>query len=253
MGLYNADLKKFVATVQPTPCPAPARCVGKITVGDQAYATCSPAAPATYREGDLLFVKRSGEDLPFVLVSNPDGRAMTGRSYQNEPEKFGADDVVGRYCASASPSTSANPAPTSAVSAETAAASANLSCEVTKRTHTCQAAAGPMLACTATSRLPWERKVVNGAFNLLSTTKPAVDACGKVAGGQGTYVVSGLVDDPQTGPRMNMKPKKGFGPTADCLAKALSFTLPAAPRGDDDPPASLTLNYALDVTVDCGK
>jgi len=109
-----------------------------------------------------------------------------------------------------------------------------------------------MVSCTAASRIPWEKKIVNGAFNLVNTAKPAVEACGKLAGGQaGTYVVSGLVDDPQTGPKMLMKPKRGSGTTADCLAKALSITLPVAPRGDDDPPASMKLGYALDVTIDC--
>jgi hypothetical protein len=131
-------------------------------------------------------------------------------------------------------------------------APANFSCEVTKRSHSCQAAEGSMLSCTATSKIPWEKKIVNNVFNTLSGTKAAVDACGKVPGAlAGSYVVSGIVDDPQIGPRMNMKAKKGSGPTADCLAKALSFQLPKAPRGDDDPPGPLTLNYALDVAIEC--
>ena len=128
----------------------------------------------------------------------------------------------------------------------------SLSCEVTKRTHTCQSAEGSMLSCTATSKIPWEKKLVNSVFNIVNGTKSVVDACGKIPGAQaGSYVIGGVVDDPQKGPRMTMKAKKGTGPTADCLATALSITLPKQPRGADDPPAPLTLNYALDVTVEC--
>ena len=156
--------------------------------------------------------------------------------------------------ASASATTPPAPAPTPPPPpVETAAnAPSNFACEVTKRTHSCQAAEGSMLSCTATSKIPWEKKIVNNVFNTLSGTKGVVAACGKVPGAQaGSYVVTGVVDDPQSGPHMNMKVKKGSGPTADCLAKALSFQLPKAPRGDDDPPAPLTLNYALDVAIEC--
>ncbi len=166
-----------------------------------------------------------------------------------------------RRAAAGETETAAAPPPAAATATATAAspptatataAAASFACEVTKRTHTCQAAEGSMLSCTATSRIPWEKKIVNGVFNLVNGTKAGVDACGKIVGGEaGTYVISGLVDDPQKGPRMNMKPRKGSGPTAECLAKALSITLPKAPRGEDDPPAPLTLNYALDVTVEC--
>ena len=136
---------------------------------------------------------------------------------------------------------------------ETAAnAPANFACEVTKRTHSCQAAEGSMLSCTATSKVPWEKKIVNNVFNIVTAAKSAVDACGKVPGGPaGSYAVAGRVDAPPKGPKMIMKVKKGTGPTADCLAKALSIQLPKAPRGDDDPPGPMTLNYALDVAIEC--
>jgi len=151
--------------------------------------------------------------------------------------------------ASATPAASAPPSVTaSAPPVASSAAPGNVTCEITKRIHTCQLSkppcAGPcgegMFACP-----PEEAPAVNTVFRALGDAKTAVAACGKSPGATaGTFVFKGTVADTQKGGRLAMTATSGSGPAIDCLANALGTQLP---QGGD----VMKRAYALEVHVAC--